>query len=143
MDDERVAPMAGLLSCLLAVIAVLAPYVAVPEQEVGVVGQYYGLGVVSPLAIGLLALVGAIAFAAGLEERSDPTLVAGLMLGIGAFSLFVAVQWVLAVPPTVGQSAGTADFLGTHRWSIPATAGLIAATAIWYARALGLVGGGR
>lgn len=141
MDQERVPPLAGVVACLLAAVAVLAPYVAVPEEEVGVVGQYYGLGAVSPLAIGVLALVGIIAFAAGLKERTDPTLVAGLMVGVGVLSLLVSVQWVLAVPARVGQSAATADFLATHRWSIPATAGLIVATALWYARALGLVGG--
>lgn len=141
MDHERAAPLAGAVSCLLAVFAVVAPYVAVPDAEAGVVGQYYGIGLVSPLAIGVLALVGVIAFAAGLKGRTDPTLVAGLMVGVGVLSLLVSLQWMLAVPATVGQSAATADFLGTHRWSIPAAAGLITASALWYARALGLLGG--
>ncbi len=141
MDHRRAAPIAGIAACVLAVMAVLAPYVAVPEAETGVVGQYYGVGLVTPLAMGILALVGVIAFAAGLKERSDPSLVAGLMIAVGTISLLAAVQWVLAVPARVGQSATTADFLSTHRWSVPATAALIALAAIWYARSLGLLGG--
>lgn len=141
MDHRRVAPTLGIVACLLAVLAVLAPYVAVSEREAGVVGQYYGVGLVAPLAIGILALVGVIAFAAGLKERSDPSLVAGLMVAVGLVSLLAALQWALAVPARVGQSASTADFLDLHRWSIPAVAALIAGNAVWYARALGLVGG--
>lgn len=141
MNHRRAAPLAGIVACVLAVVAVLAPYVAVPEGQVGVVGQYYGVGLVTPLAIGVMALVGVIAFASGLKERSDPSLVAGLMVAVGVVSLLSALQWVFAVPARVGPSAATADFLAVHRWSILAVAALIAAAAVWYAWSLGLVGG--
>ena len=141
MNHQRGAPLLGIAACLLALVAVAAPYVAVPEAEVDVVGQYYGLGAVGPLAVALLAMVGVIAFAAGLKERSDPSLIAGLMVTAGVFSVVAAVQWAFAVPSSVGQSASTAEFLSVHRWTVPVASALIAVAAGWYAWALGLFGG--
>lgn len=139
MEHDRAAPLFGILGCVLTVAAVLAPYVVVTQEDQPVVSQYYELGVITPLALAVLALVGIIAFAAGLKGRTDPSVVAGLLVGLGVFSLFVATHWALAVPETVGQSAETADFLAFHRWTVPTTTGLIMFSAIWYSWALGLL----
>lgn len=150
MDSERTAATVGAGACLLTAGAVAAPYVLLPEGAVQYVGRYYAAGPVNPLAIGLLGLVGAIVFAAGREGRSDPDLVAGIMLSVGVFSVAVAAAWAAGFDPNaVGAGSKEAlTFMDTHRWSVLAGGVLEAVAGVWYAVARRLVplpgvGGGR
>lgn len=128
----------GALACLATALAVAAPYVLVADPAV--VPRYYGLGFVGPLAVALLALVGFVAFAAGARERSDPSLVAGLVLVAGVASLVVAVQWALAFDgATLGTDRATYEFFDVHRWVVVAGTGVWTLAAGWYAGALGLL----
>lgn len=139
MNGERTAATVGVAACVLTAVAVVAPYVVLPASAQQYVGAYYGTGPVSPLALGLLGLVGAIVFASGREERSSPDLVAGVMLTVGAFSLLVGAVWALGFDPAAAGGDVPVDFFGTHRWVVLAGVTLEAAAAGWYAGALGLV----
>lgn len=140
MDGERAAATAGVVACVLTAVAVVAPYVVLPAGDQELVGSYYASGPISPLAVGLLALIGAVVFASGRESRSNPDLVAGVMLSVGAFSLLVALSWALGLPTPGGDAPRSVRFLGRVRWLVLAGAALELATALWYAAALGLVG---
>lgn len=142
MNHARTAPAAGVAACLLTVAAVAAPYLLLPADQAIAIDAYYGLGAVSPLGIGLLGLMGAVIFAAGRQDRSDPSLVAGVMLAIGLFSLFVSVQWALAFRPELFAAVATSRtraFLADHRWSVVAGTVLMTLAAVWYAAALDLL----
>ena len=73
-------PTVGLLASLLVVMAVLWPYLSEPVTSVS---AYYDTAPITPLAVGLLAMVSIIAFAAGRQRRSEPELVAGAVLILG------------------------------------------------------------
>lgn len=133
MDEERTAAGLGALACLLTAAAVAAPYVLLEPDQLSTVDAYYAVGVVTPLAPGLLGLIGAIVFASGRERRSDPDLVAGITLAIGMFSFVVALQWALAFQPSLLPSTQALAFMTTHRWTVPAAALLETVAALWYA----------
>lgn len=139
MDRERTAATLGIVACASTAAAVVAPYVLLPADQVGVVGAYYGAGAVSPLAPGLLGAVGVVIFAAGREGRSDPDLVAGITLIIGAFSLAVAIEWALAFRPDLVAGTAALEFMSDHRWSVPGGALVETVAAVWYAGTRGLV----
>jgi len=137
MDAVKRGPTLGIAGCL-AVVAVLAvPYLLVDDP--GAVGTYYGTGTVTPLAAGLLAVVGVIVFAAGREERSDPALTAGAALVFGATIAVVAVSWAVTVPDSVVFQLSTNTLLETHRWVLGLVSLLVPAGAGWYARTLGVL----
>lgn len=142
MDDVKAAPTAGIVGCLLVLLVLAAPYLLVDEPSA--VGAYYGAGAITPLAAGLFALVGVIVFAAGREERSDPSLVAGAGLVFGLFIFLICALWAVTVPGSVAVQLGTAsDFAATllevHRWLLAVVSVVIPASAGWYARVLRLV----
>lgn len=139
MDRERAAATAGVAACVLTAAAVAAPYLVLPAGQVDDVAAYYGAGMVSPLAPGLLGLVGAIVFAAGREGRSDPDLVAGVALAVGVFSLIVGLEWALSFRPGVFGGGVAIEFLDGHRWSVPAGGLLETVAAVWYAGTRGMV----
>lgn len=139
MDREHAAATAGVVASLLTAGAVAAPYLLLPAGQLDNVAAYYGTGVVTPLAPGLLGLLGAIIFAAGREGRSDPDLVAGIALAIGVFSLLVGLEWALAFRPGVFGGGVAIEFLDGHRWSVPTGGLLETAAAVWYAGTRGLV----
>lgn len=129
MDGARVAPIAGMVAALAAVVALAYPFLA---ADAGV-GVYYGSGAVNPLVGGILALVGVIVFAAGLEERTDPSFAAGVALALGLFAALILLVWAATVRVDAVLIAPG------HRW-VTAVAGLgVPVAALWYARALGLV----
>jgi len=129
MDATRTAPLVGIAACL-AVVAVLAyPFLVVSAG----VGAYYGTGAINPLAAGMLALVTAIALAAGRQGRSDPGLAAGVALAFGAFTLLIAAGWGLTARVDVVQVTAL------HRWALIAAAAVVPVAAAWYARALGML----
>lgn len=139
MDSERAAASVGILACLLTAGVVVAPYLLLPPDLVGTVQDYYANGAVTPLAPGLLGLIGAIVFASGRERRSDPDLVAGITLAIGLFSFVVALEWALAFRPDLVGSNEALEFMSTHRWSVPAGTLLESIAALWYAASRRLI----
>lgn len=133
MDEATVAPTLGILSCI-AVLALLAwPYLLASPDAVG---TYYNTGFLTPLAAGLLALVGIIVFAAGREGRSDPALVAGVGLVLGLFIVAISFGWALTARLDVLQAPGV--WLPRQRWALVLVSLLVPASGAWYARALGL-----
>lgn len=136
MDARTLAPTAGAIACALVVVTVAVPYLFL---DPGAVGTYYAAGAVTPLAAGLLAVVGAIVFAAGRADRSDPVLTAGAALSLGAFVGVLAVVWALTVPRGVVTQLSTSTLVGYHRFALAALGVAVPVAAGWYARALGLV----
>ncbi|MFC7155355.1 hypothetical protein ACFQPA_07790 [Halomarina halobia] len=137
MDDTRLAPAVGTAACL-AVVAVLAlPYLIVDSATA--VGTYYARGVIDPQFAGLFALVCVIVFAAGRAGRSDPALAAGAALVFGLFVLLLCLLWALTVPTELVFSLTRETTIEYHRHLLVAVAALVPASALWYARALGLV----
>lgn len=142
MDDVDAAPTAGMAGCLLVLAVLAVPYLLV--EEASAVGAYYGAGAITPLAAGLFALVGVIVFAAGREERSDPSLVAGAGVVFGTFIFLICVLWAVTVPGSVAVQLGTASGLAVtalehHRWALAVVSAVVPASAGWYARALRLI----
>ncbi|MFB6307815.1 MAG: hypothetical protein ABEH35_00655 [Haloarculaceae archaeon] len=136
MDELRTAPTLGVVASLAVLALLAAPYAIV---DPGAVGSYYGNGSVNPGIAGLLALVSTIVFAAGREERSDPNLVAGAGLVLGAFVFVLSLLWALTVPESLVTQLSQEQLLQYHRWAV-AVAGLaIPASGVWYARALRLI----
>jgi hypothetical protein len=128
MERARLAPLVGIVGSLGVLGALAYPYLASDG-----VGAYYGSGAVNPLVAGLLALIAVIVFAAGREGRTDPVFAAGAALVFGLFVVLLVVAW----GTTVRVDAATVA--ESHRW-IAAGLSLIApASALWYARELGLV----
>jgi hypothetical protein len=139
MDSERTAASVGVVACVLTALAVGAPYVLLPAEEAGNVAAYYGVGPVSPLAPGLLGVLGAIIFAAGREGRSDPDLVAGVTVVVGGFSMVAALAWALSFRPDLVASTAALEFMTGHRWTVLAGTLLETVAAVWYAGARRLV----
>lgn len=142
MSQPRRAGLAGVIVCLVDVFIVAIPYFVVPGDELGVVAAYYSLGTISPLAIGLLAVIGVIAFLAGAYERSDPVIIAGGVFIAGVFVVIISVDWALsfsALYGTVSARQSTFDVLAWHRWTVvTASVGWIV-VAGWYAASLGIL----
>lgn len=136
MNGRTAAPTAGLIACVLVVLGVGLPYLVLDS---GAVGTYYGAGVITPLAAGLLAAVGAIVFAAGREGRSDPGITAGAGLTLGVFVAVVVMLWALTVPRSVVTQLSTSVLVGYHRIVLAVVALAVPGTGAWYARSLGLL----
>lgn len=137
--DERTAATVGALAALSVVAVALLPYVLLPASAAAAIPTYYDQGLAGPWGPALLGLVMAVAFASGRQRRTPPDTVAGATLVLGVAATLLAAEWALAVDPSVVQSIGTADWLGSHRWALVATSALTAAVAVWYARTLDLV----
>lgn len=134
MDEATLAPTLGVLSCFAVLVVLAWPYLLASP---GAVGTYYTTGFLTPLAAGLFALVGIIAFAAGREGRSDPALVAGVGLVLGLFVFAISFAWALTARVDVLQSPGAV--LPQQRWVLAAVSAIVPASGAWYARALGLL----
>lgn len=136
--DERTPPTVGALAALSVVAVALLPYVLLPASAAAAIPTYYDQGLAGPWGPALLGLVMAVAFASGRQRRTPPDTVAGATLVLGVAATLLAAEWALAVDPSVVQSIGTADWLGSHRWALVAASALTAAVAVWYARTLDL-----
>lgn len=135
MDRSRqLAPLFGIVSCLLVLGALAVPYTL---EDAAIVRLYYGSGVLNPLVAGLLALLSIVVFAAGRQGRTDPALAAGVTLSLGLFIVGVTVAWALTIQfGIVGAS------LSDHRWLLSGVALGVPLTAAWYAYSLGLLTAG-
>jgi hypothetical protein len=139
MQTEDAPAVAGVVACLLVVGSVVLPYVALPSAEAAGLGTYYGFGVVGPWAAVVFALAGVVAFAAGIEDRTDPETVAGAMLVVGLGMTLVAVEWAFAVDTEVVLSITTAGWIELHRWVVVGLTATVPASAAGYAVTLDVV----
>ena len=137
MDGTRVAPLVGIVGCLGVLVALVAPYLVVPQTRA--VGTYYGAGVLSPLVGGLFSAVAVIVFAAGRTGRTDPATAAGVALVFGLLVAGLSVAWAVTVPDGVVFQLSTTTLIEFHRWMLAAVSLVVPAGGLWYARALGLV----
>lgn len=146
MEARRLAPTIGIVAALAVVALLLVPYGVLAAADVA---TYYGAGVLSPWASGLLALVAVVVFAAGRADRTPPETAAGVGVGLGLAVVVVAVAWAVTVPaevplqlttdePVVGPVT-TADVLETHRWVLAAVSAAVPTAGAWYAWALELL----
>jgi hypothetical protein len=143
MDRTRLAPLVGIVGCLLYAGLLVVPYVLVPatsDPAVGV-GLYYNSGAINPIVGGFFALIAVIVFAAGRERRTDPGFAAGAALVLGLFMAGIALLWASTVPagvvPGVGIEAPT--YLSVHRWVLGGVGGLVSVAGGWWASNLGLL----
>jgi len=136
MDRTRLAPLVGIVGCLLYAGLLVVPYVLVPGSSGTAVGLYYNSGGINPVVGGFFALIAVIVFAAGREDRSPPDLVAGAALVLGLFMTTLALVWALTVPQSVVTQLSTATILQYHRGALVVTTLAVPAVAVWYARAL-------
>lgn len=147
MDSRRVAPLVGIVSSLAVVAVLVVPYLVVDEGAS--VSTYYAAGVLTPWAVGVLALVAVIVFAAGRERRTDPEMAAGVGLGLGLVMFVVAVIWAVTVDATIPLQLTADDpivgplttgvVLEYHRWAFALVTFATTVAGGWYARALGLL----
>jgi hypothetical protein len=138
--SRRVAPVVGVLTCLLVLVTLAVPYVLADARTAGL---YYESGAVNPLIGGLLALLSVVVFAAGREGRADPALAAGVTLTFGLFVVVLTVWWALTIPAALLREFEVVEAsLSSHRWVLSAITLTIPVTAAWYARSLGLFGTG-
>lgn len=139
MVDERTPPTLGLVSCILVLGVVAAPYLFLSDSAVAGVQPYYAYGIVGPWVITLLAVVTFVAFAAGRQNRSDPVMMAGATLVFGVFLVGMATVWALSVPTSLVQQLGSEAWLEYHRWVLLAASALVPVAGAWYARTLGVL----
>lgn len=145
MDSRRAAPTLGIVASLFVLAVLAVPYLIVDAADVS---TYYGAGVLTPWAAGLVALLAVVVFAAGREGRTDPETAAGAGLVFGIFAFAVALLWAVTVPaelplqltadePWIGPLT-TGTILEYHRWILVVGTVLPVVAGAWYARSLRL-----
>ncbi len=139
MDLTRRAPQLGIAACLAVIGAVIAPYVALPEDAATGLAIYYEAGFFGPRLVGVFAAVAIVVLGAGLGERSDPVTIAGAALVIGLFMTVMSIEWIVSLTPDAVTGITTQDWLAYHRWFVLAFSALTAVAAGLYARALGVL----
>ncbi|ADJ15628.1 DUF7548 family protein [Halalkalicoccus jeotgali] len=139
MDLTRRALQLGIGACLGVVLAVIAPYVLLPDGAAAGLARYYDAGFFGPRLIGVFGAVAIVVLGAGLGERSDPATIAGAALVVALFMTGMSIEWLLALTPADVTGITTQDWLAYHRWLVLAFSGLSAVAAGLYARALGLL----
>ena len=139
MKRTRLAPLVGVVGCLLVLVSLGLPYVLVRSSVGSAVGTYYGEGALNPLVGGVFALVAAIVLAAGRDERTDPPLAAGVGIALGFFIVVVMAVWAVTVPLEVVVGMDAPTVITTHRWATIAVAALVPVSSLWWSRTLGLV----
>jgi hypothetical protein len=134
MEVEDVAPLVGSVACVACVVALVAPFVLIPDPGTEL-GLYYAFGPAGGTAAGLLAPVAVVVFLAGRRGRTDPATAAGLTLVLGVAMAALAASWALAVDPELVYSFPVA-WMGSHRWVVFGVTALVPASAAVYARAV-------
>jgi hypothetical protein len=141
MDRTRLAPLVGIVGCLLYAGLLVVPYVVVPASSGTAVGLYYDSGGINPVVGGFFALIAVIVMAAGRERRTDPGFAAGVALVLGLFMTGIALLWAITVPagvvPGVGVQAPT--YLSVHRWVVSGVGAVVPVAGGWWASRLGLL----
>lgn len=127
---ESVA-LAGAAVCALVVALVTVPYLV---ADSGAVGVYYAAGPVTPLFVGVLAVVAGMGLLSSAEERSDPATVAGVAVIFGAFMSGLSLAWAFGVDPATVGGLGEVAALQYHRWAVVAASLVVTVLAAWYAK---------
>ncbi|WP_436927087.1 DUF7548 family protein [Halosimplex amylolyticum] len=139
MKQTRLAPLVGVVGCVLVLVSLAVPYGLVRTAPASAVGTYYGEGVLNPLVGGIFALVTAIVLAAGRDERTDPPLAAGVGIALGGFTFVVTALWAATVPQQVVFDMDAPAIITYHRWASAAVALVIPTASLWWSRTLGLL----
>jgi len=141
MDRTRLAPLVGIVGCLLYAGLLVVPYLLVPASSGTGVGLYYNAGGINPIVGGFFALIAVVVFAAGRERRTDPGFAAGATLVLGLFMTGIALFWASTVPtgvvPGIGIEAPT--YFSVHRWVLGGVGVLVSVAGGWWASRLGLL----
>ena len=139
MKQTRLAPLVGVVGCVLVLVSLVVPYALVRTAPGSTIGTYYGTGALNPLVGGVFALVTAIVLAAGRDERTDPPLAAGVGIALGGFAFVVTAVWAGTVPLEVVVGMDAPAYLTQHRWVTVGVSALIPASSVWWSRTLGLL----
>lgn len=139
MKQTRLAPLVGVVGCVLVLVALAVPYALVRTSPASAVGTYYAQGALNPLVGGLFALITAIVLAAGRDERTDPPLAAGVGIALGGFTVVVVAVWAITVPQQVLFDMDAPAIITYHRWASAAVAALVPVASLWWSRTLGLL----
>ncbi len=139
MDRMRLAPLVGIVACLLYAGLLVVPYLLVRTSPGTAVGTYYGTGELNPAVGGLFALVALIVFAAGREGRTDPGFAAGVSLVLGLFMCAIAFVWALTVPFEVVVGIDAPRYITAHRWALGAVGAVVLLAGGWWAATLDLL----
>jgi len=139
MKQTRLAPLVGVVGCVLVLVSLGLPYALVRSAPGSAIGTYYGTGALNPLVGGVFALVTAIVLAAGRDERTDPPLAAGIGIALGGFAFVVMVVWAATVPLEVVVGMDAPTVIAQHRWATVGVAALIPVASLWWSRTLGLL----
>jgi hypothetical protein len=139
MNRMRLAPLVGIVACVLYAGLLAVPYLLVRTSPGTAVGTYYGTGGINPVVGGFFALIAVIVFAAGREDRTDPGFAAGVSLVLGLFMCGIALLWGLTVPVEVVVGMDAPQYLTYHRWVLSGAGALVPAAAGWWASTLGLL----
>ncbi|MFC6732193.1 MULTISPECIES: hypothetical protein [unclassified Haladaptatus] len=138
------APVLGIVADVAVLVAIVVPYLIVPESAYSGLTVYYTSGLAGVFGAAGFALVTLIAFAAGYKNRTEPVTVAGATIALGVFMVVLTLLWALAVPADVIGSIATlesslaATLMENHRWLILLFSLGVPASGVWYARALKL-----
>ncbi|WP_459192117.1 DUF7548 family protein [Halosimplex sp. J119] len=139
MKQTRLAPLVGVVGCVLVLVSLAVPYGLVRTAPASAIGTYYGEGALNPLVAGIFALVTAIVLAAGRDERTDPPLAAGVGIALGGFVVVVTAVWALTVPQQVVFDMDAPAYITYHRWASIAVSLIIPVASVWWSRTLGLL----
>jgi len=115
VNRERFAAGLGVAAAALALVLTAVPYAVTGPTAIS---AYYSVGLVSPVFVSLLSVVGAITLLSAAKRRSDPALAAGIAVTVAAFAVVLALLW--AVP--AHEVALSIDLRGGSAFGVDATA---------------------
>jgi hypothetical protein len=131
MERVEAVALAGAAVAAAAAVLVTLPYLVVDASAVAV---YYDAGPVTPVFVGVLAVVAGVALVSGAQDRSDPATVAGVAVIFALFMAGLSLAWATAVDPAVVAGLPVSAWFDYHRWAVVAAALAETGLAGWYAK---------
>jgi hypothetical protein len=108
---ERPLVYLGVVGAAAVLVLTAIPYALTGSTGIS---AYYRVGIVSPVFVSLLAVVGAITLLSAATDRADPALAAGIAVTLAAFSFVIALTWALpARDVALGLNLRADPLLGT------------------------------
>lgn len=133
MVSDRLAAAVGIVAAAATAALAAVPYLLL---EPTALGPYVAAGPGGLEVVALFSLVAVVVLAAGATARSDPALMAGGAVVLGAFSTLLGWWWALAVPAAlVGGLTDVAGF-AYHRWALALAATALLLASVGYARSV-------
>lgn len=129
---DRSAPYVGVAACLAVLLALAAPFVLLSQPGTGLT-LYYNAGPFGAAGVAFLAIVGPVIFLSGERGAADPDLASGVTLAVGIALFALTILWAVNVDRGNVLSFSAA-WMGWHRWLVVGLAGVVAASAVAYAR---------